>query len=277
VTVLTPAHIASGSTTDGLPARVVRFTGFEESDVAILRVDASNMPTVPLAASIAGIKSDQFVTTLGFPGSAQDPPSGATEPTKLLGRINVRSEGADPSYETSARLSQGMSGGPSTNLAGQVVGLASFNTDDASDVHHARLLPVDDIRSVLHRANVEAVRGEIDQVFEQAMGYFWDHHYSAVIPLYRQVLRLHRGHPLAKWYLTQANAKAGGPEDVRLPATAAKSLIEKAIQLLVLVVSVIILLAAIRRYRLSMGIGPTRATSLRASVLRRKPEGRVRR
>jgi serine protease Do len=80
VTVLTPAHIASGSTTDGLPARVVRFTGFEESDVAILRVDASNMPTVPLAASIAGIKSDQFVTTLGFPGSAQDPPSGATEP-----------------------------------------------------------------------------------------------------------------------------------------------------------------------------------------------------
>jgi hypothetical protein len=40
------------------------------------------------------------------------------------------------------------------------------------------------------------------------MEYFWDRHYSAALPLYQKTLNLYDGHPAAKKYLSEAQAKA---------------------------------------------------------------------
>src|SRR5919198_1321808 len=219
VDVYTPVQIAGISAPKPLSARILKSTGFKETDVAVLQVDGGNMPTVPLATTANELKSGQSLIALGFPGSAQDLPTGFTEPAKLFGRVsNIRSHGPSKLVEASITgMAHGMSGGPGVNDDGKVIGLVSFSSLDEGARAQAYLRTVDDIRAALRAAGgVQAARGEVDTLFDQAMGYFWEHHYSATLPLYQEILNLYDGHPLAKKYLAEAQAKAGGPEDVPL-------------------------------------------------------------
>jgi serine protease Do len=219
VRVYTPVQIAGVSSPKPLPARVLKSTGADNTDVAVLQVDGSNMPTVPLATTADDLKSGQAIAAAGFPGSASDLPSGFTEPVKLFGRVsNVRSDGTTKVVEASiANMSHGMSGGPGVNSAGKVVGLISSTRLDPSDGRPTQiyLRTVDDIRAALRAAGgVQAARGEVDTLFGQAMDNYWNHHYSAALPLYQKVLNLYDGHPQAKKYLAEAQAKAGTADDL---------------------------------------------------------------
>lgn len=221
VRVYTPVQIAGVSAPKPLAARVLKSTGFGQTDVAILQVDTSNLPTVPLATTANDLKSGQSIAALGFPGSAQDLPTGFTEPAKLFGRVsNIRQDGASKLVEASITgMARGMSGGPGVDSHGKVVGLISYSRLDGDSRAQVYLRTVDDIRAALRGAGgAQATRGEVDNLFEQAMEYFWGRHYSAALPLYQKTLNLYDGHPAAKKYLSEAQAKAGGPEDLPLPA-----------------------------------------------------------
>lgn len=258
VRVYTPVQIAGISAPKPLSARVLKSTGFDATDVAVVQVDGDNMPTVPLATTANDLKSGQSITALGFPGSAQDLPSGFTEPAKLFGRVsNVRADGTSKVVEASIpNLSHGMSGGPGVDRNGKVVGLISYSRLDPSDGSPTQiyLRTVDDVRAALRGAGgVQAARGEVDNLFGQAMAYFWDRHYSAALPLYQKVLNLYDGHPHAKRYLSEAQAKAGGSEDLPLPtgkATSERSrLLTLGISALLVIVLVLVVAAVLLRRR----------------------------
>jgi serine protease Do len=221
VRVYPAARVAGLSVPKPLAATVVRSSEFKQTDIAILQVDATNMPTVELEPSTNDLESGDDVVALGFPGSASDLPTGMTEPTKTFGRVsNIRpgAVGSSKQIEVDLDLKAGLSGGPVVGQNG-VVGLTSYSLlgdDGTSEQGYIRT--VEDIRAALKAAGVEAARGDGDVVFEQAMEHYWNHHYSAALPLYQKVLNLYDGHPMAKDYLAKAQAKANGPEDVPLPA-----------------------------------------------------------
>jgi S1-C subfamily serine protease len=258
VEVYTPVQIAGVSAPKPLPARVLKSTGADNTDVAVLQVDGSNMPTVPLATTADDLKSGQSITAAGFPGSAADLPSGFTEPVKLFGRVsNVRSDGTTKVVEASiANLSHGMSGGPGVNSDGKVVGLISTTRLDPTDGRPTQiyLRTVDDIRAALRAAGgVQASRGEVDNLYYQAMDYFWNHHYSAAVPLYQKVLNLYDGHPQAKKYLAEAQAKAGTADDLPLstgkPAGGRSRLLTLGVPVLVVAVLMLVALVLLHRRR----------------------------
>jgi hypothetical protein len=213
-------QVAGVSVPKPLAATVIRYTGFEDSDVAILKVDATNMPTVQLDASIADLAPGDTIVALGYPGSTRDLPTGMTEPTKTFGRVsNIRTGavGSSKQIEVDLQLKRGLSGGPVVRTNGKVVGLTSYSlVGDDGTSEQGFIRTVEDIRAALKAAGVEAARGEGDTVFEQAMQHFWNQHYSAALPLFDKVLNLYDGHPLAKEYLAKAQAKANGPDDVPL-------------------------------------------------------------
>lgn len=222
VRVYPAVQIAGLSVPKPLSATVVRSSDFEQADIAVLQVDATNLPTAQLEASTNEVAPGDPLVALGYPGSARDLPTGMTEPTKTFGRVsNIRAGavGASKQIEVDLALKPGLSGGPVVNAAGKVVGLTSYSligNDGAAEQGYIR--SVEDIRAALKAAGVEAARGDGDTVFAQAMQYYWDHHYSAALPLFQRVLNLYDGHPLAKEYLAKAQAKANGSEDVPLPA-----------------------------------------------------------
>jgi S1-C subfamily serine protease len=264
VSVLAPRQDVGASAPKPMPARVLSSTGFEDTDVAVLKVPGAGMPTVPLATSTGDLQSGQPITVLGFPGSVRSLPTGTTDPAKLFGHVsNVRPAGASQLVEVDIRLERGTSGGPVVDDNGKVIGLVSFSRLDSNGSRdQGYLRTVDDIRSALRGVGIQATRGEVDSIFAQAMEMLWARHYSAAIPLFQKVLNLYDGHLLAKRYLAEAQVKAGGPKDVPLPtATPKRSSALPTPVLLVIVAGMVAALAAAmllivrRRHRRQRGHG----------------------
>jgi S1-C subfamily serine protease len=220
--VYSGVQLAGTSASRGLPARVVQSTGFDKTDVAVLKVDGQGMPTVALGDTATTLDSGADVVALGYPGSAvNELPHGTTETTKAFGKVsNVRSVGSSREIEVDIRTEGGMSGGPVLDGTGKVVGLVSYALlrDDGADAQ-SYVRSVDDIRTALGDAGITPARGEVDDVFGRGMNLFWQHHYGAAAPLLQQAVRLHDGHPQATRYLSTASSKAGTAEDIPVPGT----------------------------------------------------------
>jgi S1-C subfamily serine protease len=265
VTVVAPVQVAGNTRSKGLPAKVRASTGSDGSDILILQViDATTMATVRLATTAGELQSGDSVVALGFPGSAQKIlRTGITEPTSAFGNVSsVRSDGTSQVVQVDMDVEAGMSGGPALAESGEVIGLLSYTGVENGSRTQVYLRTVDDIRSTLREAGAQPTRGELDTIFAQAMEYYWARHYSAALPLYQKVVNLQDGHLLAKKHLRLAQQKAGGPDDVPLPASSAGSADSRGlvfwalVVLAVLVVAVLVLLVLARRRR-RVESGPT--------------------
>ncbi|MGH2723089.1 MAG: trypsin-like peptidase domain-containing protein [Actinomycetota bacterium] len=214
--VLTAISIAGQQLATGEEARVLTSTGAGKTDVAVLDINGTNLPTVPLADSVGELSTGDEVTGLGFPGSNQGLNEGITEPTNIFGRVsNIRTEGTSQLVEVDADLEPGMSGGPVLDQQGRVIGLTSFTLLQSSGESGPEYLrTVDDIKAAMASAGVSASRGPLDNAFASAMNLFWGSHFSAAVPEFQKALALSDSHPLAKEYLAQAQAKAGTPADI---------------------------------------------------------------
>jgi serine protease Do len=218
VAVYTGVALGGIQTAKGLAANILKTSegGENNTDIAILQVDGSNMPTIGLAQSVAGVAPADQIVSLGFPGTAQD--NNITQPDQKFGRVSrVTTVGTAKQIEMDLALEQGMSGGPVVNLAGHVIGVNSYyiaRSTGESGTKYAR--SVDDVRALLNDAGKRAVRGPVDVEWVKAVDLYFGHHYTAAIPHLRQVLALSPSLPLATSYLQTATAKKGTKEDIAL-------------------------------------------------------------
>jgi serine protease Do len=93
----------------------------EASDVAVLRIDATDLPTVKLGDS-ANVKVGEWVVAIGSPYGFDN-----TVTAGILS-AKARSLGSDsyvPFLQTDAAVNPGNSGGPLFNLKGEVIGINS--------------------------------------------------------------------------------------------------------------------------------------------------------
>ena len=110
-----------------LPARVVKFQTFTNGDGALLKVDQSNLPALPMISGAPDIGAR--IVAVGFPGSVDKVTDPDLEPSYKEGSIGSKSsenEGLTSVYEISAATSGGMSGGPVVNTKGEVLGFVDF-------------------------------------------------------------------------------------------------------------------------------------------------------
>ena len=228
-----------------MPAQILKHTGFNATDVAVLKVNGQNMPTVPLAKSALDLQQGAQLDVLGFPGSVLGASSnGVTTPT--LAPVTVSSirpgAGASQQIQVQGDIEHGESGGPVLNSSGEVVGLVSYGFDGTGDNF---LRSVDDIHTALAAAGITAASGPVDTAYAKAMNLDWNHHYTAAVPALRSVLDLDAGNPLAQQYLAKAAALAGSRSDIRVrDATTTSSRGHQATAAVMIGAGVVILLAA---------------------------------
>ena len=135
--IVTNAHVVAGATRiqvamrDGTtyPARLIGSD--ETNDLAVIKIDAKNLPVAPLGSS-TGLLIGEWAIAIGNPYGfilANSEPSVTAGVVSGTGRnLALQSEGAGvyvDMIQTDASINPGNSGGPLVNAAGEVIGVNS--------------------------------------------------------------------------------------------------------------------------------------------------------
>lgn len=113
---------------DGMVAQVVDHQPFEAGDNALLRVaDLTGTPALPISDHTPAVGDE--VVSIGFPGSVSLVSDVQRQlPSYKTGAVSSRqySDKGVPTTEIDAAVSPGMSGGPTIDAGGAVIGINSF-------------------------------------------------------------------------------------------------------------------------------------------------------
>ncbi|WP_219416938.1 trypsin-like peptidase domain-containing protein [Pseudonocardia nigra] len=127
IQVVQPGAVDGAVLEDPVAAQLVDFRPSAEGDVALLKVEVTD--AVPLPIADDDPKSGTALTAVGFPASVDGVVDGtlvrASFKTGTASSAQVSPEGV-PQIEVNADLSGGMSGGPTVDAEGNVLGVNSF-------------------------------------------------------------------------------------------------------------------------------------------------------
>jgi serine protease Do len=172
----------------GLPARVVDTRPFPDGDVALLKVEATNLPVLELATG-SEIPVGTPLLSAGYPGSVGALLGPGAEPSIKEGSVSGRQTvGNSEVYEISAPVAQGMSGGPAVDLGGRVLGINSFGPA-ADSGGFTFIASATGLAELLSRNGVRNELGPADRLYRDALDAYYTGRYSDAIAAFDRVLQ----------------------------------------------------------------------------------------
>ena len=239
-----------------LPARVQGLRAFDKGDVALLKLEVDNVPVLKLAPaehSEIGTK----VVSVGYPGSVDDATDASSfDPSFKEGSVSSEKtvgEGLVKVTEISAALSGGMSGGPTVDLQGRVLGVNSFGPTGEPQPFNF-ITPVSEVAQLLADEGVENELGSLNSTYRQGLASFFAGDRDAALAKFDDVLGQVPEHEFAQQF--RANA-------LRLPVASQSGGIPVAISAGLAGLALILAIGAVvyrRRRARPGGSGTTPAT-----------------
>ncbi len=187
-------------------------------DIAILKMDGDNFPTVTLGDD-AKLKTGDRVYAMGYPAVATlsdtlNVAQAIQEPTLTQGIISARKEmaGGWSILQTDAAIHGGNSGGPLFNEAGEVIGINTFGMlDESSGAQVAGMnfaVPISIAKQFLHEMNVTPAESGFTAKFREALAAYNGGDYHAALELLRGINETNPGFPVVQELLAEAREAA---------------------------------------------------------------------
>lgn len=225
--------VGDESISDAIPAEVVEVGDpmdiQEETgkDVAVLKVNKTNLPTVAMGDDKELMDGDQ-VLALGYPGTATFDYvldiNAELSPTLTQGTVSAKKtvSGGWEVIQSDAYTTNGSSGSPLLNMKGEAIGV---NTFGAGDVNESTgefeaspgfnfAIPATVINEFLNQANVEPAIGSLTDTYREAIDLYMDKHYSAAKEKFQEIYDANSDFPYVQDYIEQSSAKVSAGEDV---------------------------------------------------------------
>lgn len=226
-------------------------------DVALLKVQGENLPTLPIAADELEVGAPLYV--IGYPAAATFHPLIAAEsqiePTLTKGQVSSKKKsvkGGWPVYQTDATMTHGNSGGPVLNEQGEVVGLATFGTIDPSTGQEIAglnfVVPTSVVQEFLKKGNVTPAEGTVSGLWKKALGEYYKKHYKTSLKTLNQLNDIAPGMPYIQQFKSSAQKEIAAGND-RSSAGLIKLLIIAAVGVIGLVFLLGLLMLLTRRRR----------------------------
>ncbi|NLB41281.1 MAG: trypsin-like serine protease [Clostridiales bacterium] len=175
-------------------------------DVAILKMDKTNLPTVAIGDD-AQLRTGDRVYAMGYPAvatlsEALNVAQAIQEPTLTQGIISAKKEmaGGWSILQTDAAIHGGNSGGPLFNEAGEVVGINTFGMiDSGSGASVAGMnfaIPISVAMQFMNEINVTPTESQFTKQFKEAHTLFSSEKYSEALQILRSLNETNPGYPV---------------------------------------------------------------------------------
>lgn len=189
---------------------------FKDLDWALLKIDGTNFPTLPLGDSDK-LSIGSQVIVVGYPFVSEEYSESEEyydfktniEPTLTTGYISqVTTVEKNQYFQVDLSISEGNSGGPALDNNGNVIGIATWGLGEYTGGHYNYLLRINDIKQRI-ADDVQAMQGEVDQLWNEGLESYWAGSYSESKEKFDGVLSLSPNHPYVKNILSDVNKKVG--------------------------------------------------------------------
>lgn len=186
-----PGGAAEG---EALAAEVVGLRPLTEGDVALLKVQRSNLPASELVTD-TGVAVGTSVLSAGFPGRTDEAAEPSLKPVFAGGKINAgKAVGTVPVYQTDATVSEGMSGGPTVDLSGKVLGVNSFGIHGQTQPF-TFVAPSRGLAELMSEKGVAPALGPADTAYRAGVEKYFDGDYTAAIADFDEVQSISPDYP----------------------------------------------------------------------------------
>jgi len=188
-------------------------TEFKGKDVAVIKIPANDLPTVALGDSDM-VRVQDSVLVIGYPGTAsatlgREHPGSVAEyissesdlvPSATNGHISAikATPSGSPILQADVAITHGNSGGPAFNQNGQVIGIATFGSQEAAGFNF--LVPINTAMEFVRQTGVSPATGRFNQVWAQALDLYDEGKCRASIAEFDNVLQMMPGLPDAAQY-----------------------------------------------------------------------------
>ena len=199
------ANVSGIEESDGLSARVLGRSSFGNGDVALLKVNATDLNALPLAKGAAETGSE--LQSIGYPGKVDAVVDDDYTPSIKPGTISSSktvSGGKTPVYEISAAVAGGMSGGPTINSSGEAIGVNSFGYKDSEAFNFVR--PIELVKEMLGQAGVKASLSDTSKTYFKGLDAYFDGDKKVAVDSLTKVVDEQPANGMAKDYLKKAKA-----------------------------------------------------------------------
>lgn len=188
-------------------------------DVAVLKIEKNNLPTVRLGDS-QRVSLQDSVFPAGYPGVVLEHPYlsqqsilDATITSGHISRVALDVKGT-PVIQVDAAMSHGNSGGPAFNRDGEVIGISTFiamkQTGPTSAEQIAGfnfLVPINTAKEFVRTAGVDNRSGLFDQVWSEGIDLYRQSRFKAAKASFQTALNILPKQPDAFRFLQQCEAK----------------------------------------------------------------------
>ena len=187
-------------------ARVISFQPFDKGDTALLKVEATDLNAIELATD-AEVGVGTEVVAIGYPASVDlvtDPDLSPSYKEGSISSVKTVQGGLLTVYEISAAVSGGMSGGPTVNLDGAVVGFNSF-VISGEEQQFNFVRPADMIGELMAGAGVSNELSETGAMYREGLDAYFAEDKQGAVDALSAVVEDQPSHALAQEFLVRAN------------------------------------------------------------------------
>jgi pSer/pThr/pTyr-binding forkhead associated (FHA) protein/S1-C subfamily serine protease len=158
---------------EALPVSVRRVRGPENGDVALVKVQAQDLPALELAPEPdiqPGIQS----VSVGFRGSASDTAAGVGSSFEQgsIGEPRPVDRGLNQAFVVKAAISPAMSGGPTVDLQGRVLGVNRSRSQRSTQAF-GLMTPATEIQELLRDVGAPNDLGDASRAYRSALNAFF--------------------------------------------------------------------------------------------------------
>ncbi|MGG3563581.1 serine protease [Neobacillus rhizosphaerae] len=187
----------------------------EGKDVAVLKIEGKNLPTLPLGNS-DNIQNQDNIWVIGYPAAADSDllsPDSSLVSSMNAGQISATSkktEQGSPVIQINAAATHGNSGGPVINEKGEIIGLLTFRGDtvNGQEVQGFNFaVPVNTVKEFVNQAGVKNTKSETDTLYQEGLELYWGGYYKHALEKFEAVQRIYPNHSEIKQYIANAEKK----------------------------------------------------------------------